>query len=664
VGSTERRVAIIGGGPGGLFLATLLKQQAPDDRIIVFEQNPEGATYGFGVGFTDPTLDYFRRVAPRFERELREHSVRWEHIEIRHRDRTFRCERNEFTAIRRSLLLHLLQRRAEEVDVEIHFEHRIDDLDVFAGYDLIVGADGVNSVVRASDPEAFVADVRQGRSKYIWFGSDAPDGELFDALTFSFVENDHGPFGIHAYPYGSGLTESETAFIVETDEDTWRRAGLDRHEHDPLPPGGSDLTSKAYCEELFADDLGGWPLITNNSKWVNFPIIRCGRWHAGNRVLIGDAVHTAHFSLGSGTKLAMEDSIALSEVLRHTGRDGLDEALSAYQANRHPSVARLQRASEPSRQWWEHFKYVMHLPPPEFAFNFMTRSGLMTWERLRQRDHHFTDEVLQNFLGRPRKVDVSTSPPLSAPYGNAGLSTVNRVVGDARASSGTVSAEELGRSFAICGAGMVVLPSAGDDGSADYIRRGTETKVAVELAPVLTAGSGDDEIAALRQATAEVASGSWDALIITLEVGAADPDGSAEPDEITAWATGVVTAVGEEIDGRCAQIAVLSFPGPEHHRLGLEEVAQLARSLVEAGASMVGVRAEGERAPLPHLSRTAALLVMTDAIRNRAGVPTLMLGGVRTDDDVNTLVLSRRADLVGGSPRLAGLGWDDDVEAT
>jgi anthraniloyl-CoA monooxygenase len=387
------RIAVLGGGPGGLLAALLAKRSDPAREVTVFERNRAGDTFGFGVVFSDATLDGIDAADPVLRRALTEHGVHWDPIEVRLREERWRFGGNGMAAVARRRLLALLAERAAEAGVDLRFAAptRLDDL-LDAGYDLVVAADGANSLTRSRYPEAFGPSVVTATAKFIWFGTTYP----FDGLTFVHEQGPHGVFAVHGYPIGDGVS----TFIVETDEPSWRAAGLDAFDVSQ-PPGPSDETSRAYLEKLFAAQIDGCPLLVNNSRWGNFRTWRTRRWrHRVGRTavaLLGDAAHTAHFSVGSGTKMAMEDAIALAAALEgiqgdRTDPDTLDEALAVYENERGRPIARIQDAARPSLSWWEHFgRSYRHLPPWQFAFHFFSRS--LPESKLRQRDPAFTDAV-------------------------------------------------------------------------------------------------------------------------------------------------------------------------------------------------------------------------------------------------------------------------------
>ena len=388
------KVAVVGGGPAGLYLSLLLKKARPEHEVVVLERNPVGATYGWGVVFSDRTLTSFREADHKTYSQITDDFIIWDAIDVRYRGEVIRCGGQVFSGISRKALLRILTGRCEELGVDLSFEHEVADLTDLSDYDLVVGADGVRSTVREANEKTFKPSFVEGSSRYIWLGTRHP----FDSFTFAFRSNEDGFFQAHAYPFDGSFS----TFIVECDEGSWRRAGL--HEAD-------EASSIAYCQELFADDLGGQRLESNNSKWINFVTLKNRRWHHENTVLLGDAAHTAHFSIGSGTKLAMEDSIALAESLE--SRQDIAAALDDYQLERKPRVERFQEAARQSQSYFENTSRYRHMEPLQFAFNLLSRSGRIDYDNLRLRDPHFVGSVDRWF--REQAIDDRPSPAFAAP---------------------------------------------------------------------------------------------------------------------------------------------------------------------------------------------------------------------------------------------------------
>lgn len=408
------RVAVAGGGPGGLFLATLLRRADPSVEVTVFERNRAEDTFGFGVVFSDRTLAAIDDADPVLREALDEHGRHWDDIEVRLKGERIRCGGNGMAAVSRHTLLALMQTRAHEAGAELRFSTEV-GLEDLAAYDLVVAADGTGSRIRDQLDTDLGVEQETATAKFIWFGTDY----LFDGLTFVHERSPHGVFAVHGYP----ISDRVSTFIVETDEASWRRAGLDTFDV-TQPPGVSDMATKKYLEELFADQIDGRELLVNNSRWGNFRTRRTKRWHSLEPrpvALLGDAVHTAHFSVGSGTKMAMEDAIALSRALvEHPG--DLAGALRTYEETAQPSVRRIQDAARPSLAWWEHFgRYHDEFEPWQFAYHFLSRS--ITDGRLARRDPDFVAASHRGWL------DLHGAEPLVTPFEGQGWSTSSRHVG-------------------------------------------------------------------------------------------------------------------------------------------------------------------------------------------------------------------------------------------
>jgi anthraniloyl-CoA monooxygenase len=409
------KVIIVGGGPAGLYLAILLKKADPSHEVIVHERNRPDDTYGFGVVFSDATLENLAVADPETFAAIERSFFHWDDIDVHYKGEVLTSTGHGFSGLERRALLEIMTDRAQALGAELRFESEVNDPERLADADLVVGADGINSTVRERCREGFRPNIDWRPNKFVWLGTTRP----FPAFKFYFKYDDNGLWRVHAYRYSEGLS----TFIVETTDETLARSGLEN-----LP----ETDTLAFCEELFAEELDGHRLIANRSVWRSFPTLTCAAWSHGNVVLIGDAAHTAHFSVGSGTKLAMEDSIAL--VAAVGSHASVPAALAAYEAERRPPVASLQRAAKASLVWFEGTERYMETEPLQFAFNLLTRSLRITHEDMKTRDPVFTARVDRWFAERAAEqsgVDVPldrSPPPLFTPYRIRGLLLQNRVV--------------------------------------------------------------------------------------------------------------------------------------------------------------------------------------------------------------------------------------------
>jgi 2-polyprenyl-6-methoxyphenol hydroxylase-like FAD-dependent oxidoreductase len=358
------RIAVIGGGPGGLYFAYLWKKRHPDAAIDLFEQNPAGATWGFGVVFSEQALEFLRADDPDTVDALTPRMESWKNITLNLRGESVAIDGVGFSSIGRLDLLTILQQRVASVGVMPCYDTLIDTTDQLTGYDLIVGADGLNSLLRRSLENEFGASVSHSANHFAWYGTT----KRFETLSQTFVQTELGAFNAHHYRYSPDMS----TFLVECDPTTWQRYGF---------ADKSVEQSQAICEQVFAATLDGHPLISNKSVWRNFPWIWNERWWSGNKVLIGDALHSAHFSIGSGTRLAIEDAIALAKAL-DAARD-IPAALARYETERKPIVKKLVTAARTSADWYEKFPEHMKLGLMDFAYSYITRSGRIDDERLR-----------------------------------------------------------------------------------------------------------------------------------------------------------------------------------------------------------------------------------------------------------------------------------------
>jgi len=418
-----RKVVCIGGGPAGLYFALLYKKARPDADLTVVERNAAGVTFGWGVVFSDETLSYLEENDPPTHEAITKAFAHWTAIDIHYRGECLRSDGHGFSGIARKELLRILTDRCLELGVKLLFDTEVVDYEtVTRGADLVIACDGVKSRIRDRHAESFKPSLDLRSARYIWLGTK----KKFDAFTFYFEENAHGMFQVHAYRFD----EDTSTFIVECDEASFFAAGLDK---------ATTEESIAYIEELFGKHLGGEKLLANKSAWGQFVTVKNETWHHGNVVLLGDAAHTAHFSIGSGTKLAMEDSIALVKALeahdkaegsaleaRVMEAGGIAKALASYEEERRPIVERTQKAAQDSLLWFENVKRYRDLEPTQFAFSLLTRSKRITYDNLKLRDSRFATEVA-SWFGRSASTPAST-PAMFAPFKLRELVLANRVV--------------------------------------------------------------------------------------------------------------------------------------------------------------------------------------------------------------------------------------------
>jgi anthraniloyl-CoA monooxygenase len=673
------KVRIIGAGPAGLYLAILLKKADRTHDIAVIERNPADATFGWGVVFSEETLGALRDADPETHLEITDTFARWPAIDIHYRGQRLRSRGHAFSAIPRKLLLQILQGRARELGVELRFEADASDI---PEADLVVGADGVNSLVRRTYAADFGERVAPQGCKYVWFGTDL----VLDAFTFIFKATEAGLVQVHAYPFD----EHTSTWIIECPEHTWRRLGFDAM---------NEAESLQACEALFAEELHGHRLMSNRSLWLDFLLVRNESWHRGNVVLLGDAAHTAHFSIGSGTKLAMEDAIALAQAFqRHPG--DLERALVDYELERQPVVERFQQAAGDSAAYFTRVERYAHMDPMPFAFNLLTRSGRITHANLAQRDPQFV-RVLDAWFhgGEPGAV---APPPLFAPWrglrnrvvraaaepdempalarSGAGLVLAGpvAVTPDGRISPDTPTladgwgevVDEVHASGAQAG---VLLTHAGRRGStrprargADLpLREGSWPLVApspIPYAPRMPIPRELDAngMAELRDAFAaaarRAAGAGFDVLDLDMGHGHLlasflspasnhrdDPYGGDLAARMR-FPLEVLDAVREGWSGLLA--VRLNVVDGTRHGLKLGEGIAIARELAAHGCELVHVVA-GQTVPEEPQAdyRRGFLTPLADRVRAESRVPTLVGGYLTTPDEANTILGAGRADL-------------------
>jgi anthraniloyl-CoA monooxygenase len=637
------KVVIVGGGPAGLYLAILLRKADPGIDVTVLERNAPAATFGFGVVFSEETLGSLRDADPETHLAITDTFARWNRVDIRYRDGLLRSRGHSFSAIARKRLLELLHERCYGLGAELCFGVEVDSL---PEADLIVAADGANSFVRRQ--RDFGTVVEPEGSKYVWFGTD----HVFDAFTFVFRETEYGLFNVHAYPYD----EHMSTFIVECPEPVWTRAGLDSMDEDE---------SRAFCEQLFANDLRGRELFTNRSVWLDFPKVTNRVWHDGRVVLVGDAAHTAHFSIGSGTKLAMEDSIALAQGLVRRGWD-VDAALVDYELERGPAVERTQAAASESAAYFRRVGSYTHLEPAQFAFNLLTRSGRITHASLSIRDPDFTRAV-DSWFG-----DAEISPPpMFAPLELGGVRFPDRV---SFSLSGFVAVSRQGRitpetptidEWTPPAGALVVLQlgHAGRRGACRPQADGVDLPLR-EGWPLVSASArpygpfsavpavlDQAGMAAVRDDFVDAARRADELGVAVLELDLAhgyllgsflSPLTNPGGDRLR-FPLEVVAAVREV--WHCCLATRLSVTDWHSKGNSVDDGIELARALRDAGVDLIHVEAGQTVHDDKPEYRRGFLTALSDRVRNEARVATMVGGHLTTPDEANTLVGAGRADL-------------------
>jgi anthraniloyl-CoA monooxygenase len=721
-------IACVGGGPGGLLFAILTKLAGPAVHLTVMERNGPDDTFGFGVVFSDETLANLRSADPvtfdRIESEMRY----WPDIEVQVRGRILVSGGHGFAALSRKRLLAILAERAAAVGVDVRFRTAVTaaaDLErLRQTHDLLVGSDGVNSSVRQTWRDHFDPSVELGRSKYIWFGTDRP----LDRFTFIIAETPCGVVQAHAYPY----SDTMSTLIAETDEGTWRRLGFEDGAAGPTAPGESDPRALAFAQDLFADHLEGHRIVPNNSRWLSFPTVRNHRWHFDNVVILGDAAHTAHFSIGSGTKLAMEDAIALAGAVAPalSGTIDLDAALAGYQQDRKPVVESTQRAAVTSQAWFEGISRYVDLGPEQFTFQLLTRSQRITDGNLRRRDPEFRRHILNAFWKNTRlhlrPADPAT-PPMFYPFQIGELRLANRIVVSPMAQYSAVEGlptdwhlVHLG-SRAVGGAGLVMteMTCVSPEGRitpgctglwneqqrdawsriVGFVHQHTPARIGLQLGHSGRKGSctvpwegADDE---------PLASGGWPVMApsplpyrpdgpLPQPMTRADMDQVRDQFVLAArlgaeagfdllelhFAHGYLLSSfispltnhrrdrwGGDLQGRMryplevleAVRAAWPADRPISVRISATDWAEggidgddavaMARLLVGGGCDIIDVSTgQVDQSAQPRYGRLYQT-PFSDRIRHEAGCPTMTVGAVSSVDDVNTIILSGRADL-------------------
>ncbi|MEU8892536.1 FAD-dependent monooxygenase [Streptomyces sp. NPDC048442] len=688
------RVAVIGGGPGGLYFAALAKQLSPHWEITVWERGAPDDTSGFGVVFSDETLDGIATADPEVHAAMSAEFARWSDIDVRYRGRTLTSGGHGFAALGRRSLLRILQDRCAALDVDVRYRTQAPQAGRLAAeYDLVVACDGVRSATRAAFADTFGPDLDERTGRYMWLATD----KVFEAFTFIVEERDFGTLQVHAYPYD----DTRSTFIVELDEDAWQRAGFAESAGRAYPPGDSDEEGIRRCEEILAGHLDGHRLLPNNSKWLRFTTVRNRTWRHENVVLLGDAAHTAHFSIGSGTKLAMEDALALTACLHERPGD-VPGALAAYEDERRPVVESTQRAAQASLEWFENVDRYTGQEPHQFAFNLLTRSRRVTYDNLRVRDESFTTAVNT----------TAPVPPMFRSLHIGGLRLRNRVVVPptalATARDGIpgdfdlvhLSTQALGGAALVI-AGMTAVadgarPDPGCPGLwnhaqetawqriAEFVHGQSDTCLGIQLthagrraagSPIAASALPWDEHAAepreatrtdmdqvVRDFTAAAQRADragFDALELQyghghLISGFLSPLTNLRTDAYGGDLTGrlrfpleVLRAVREVWPAEKALLVRISAADWAEGGLSEADAVGIARALAGAGADALDVSTgEVVAHEQPRYGRSYQT-PYADLIRNATGVPTIAVGAISTYDDVNSIILAGRADLCG-----------------
>ena len=673
------KINVLGAGPAGLYFATLMKRADPRHEIAVFERNQPDATFGWGVVFSEGSLDEPEHADYESYVSITEACANWNPIDIRYRGTSTRIRGNVFSGVGRKQLLNILQARAGELGVELVFFREVDSLAPYLDADLVVGADGANSFVRHTLADRLGPSIDLAPSKYAWFGADL----AFPVFTYIFRETGWGLFQAHCYPYD----ESRSTMVLLISEETWQRAGLDELD---------EQGSLELCEGVFAEDLQGHRMLSNRSLWINFPWVQCRSWHADNLVILGDAAHTAHWSIGSGTKLALEDAICLARALvKQRGR--LEPSLAEFELERQPVVERLQQASRISCDYFESLERYFTFEPLQFAYQLMTRTPRVSHTNLTLRDADFVRRVEADFAERATgRARYAAPPPVFTPLHLRSLTIPNRLAflprgapldqGAGLVMSGLHAVSPEGRMTPETPVGISSPPAdgslvclqighAGRRGSCRPLRFGVDRPLAeadawqvVSASPIAHApwmavpreldrqGMERvciDFVAAARQA-AEVGhrmlmldfsrGGLMASFISPLSNRRLDEFGGSLENRMryplrvlsavrAAWPPGLPLAV--------------AFSAADHVKGGLRQSDSLAAAAMmrQAGADILLVlTGQTTFDSHPEYGRTYGVSY-SDRVRNEASVPTIAFGQITTLDEVNTILAAGRADL-------------------
>ena len=704
------KINCLGGGPAGLYFSILTKKAIPTAEVSIYERNAPGDTFGWGVVFSDQTLGNLRDADEETFQAITRDFIYWDAISVFHRGEHVRSGGHGFCGIARRRLLALLHDRAKELGVNMHFNTEVESPEALRDCDLLVAADGVNSRVRSLYAESFRPTVEEGKARYIWLGTE----QSFPDFTFSFAENDHGVFQVHAYQFNADMS----TFIVECDEQSWLNAGLDKAD---------ERQSIAYCEELFADNLGGHSLMANRSQWIRFRTVKNERWVHENVVLLGDAAHTAHFSIGSGTKLAMEDAITFSEGVVRGGT--VEAAVAHYEAERRDMVSRLQKSASQSREWFEQTRRHVERSPQALTFSMLSRTRRISHDELEVRDEAYVDKLdrwYQQDQAQEPEAASPVVPPMFTPFDLAGMRLDNRMVVSPMcqysAKDGVPNdwhMVHLG-SRAIGGAGLIFaeMTNVSSDGRitpgctglyndeqeaawsriVDFVHGQSRAKIAMQLGHAGRKGAtklmwegydepldegawpllGPSEIpwsprnqvprAMTRedmdrvredfvQATLRSERCGFDMVEVHLAHGYLlssflTPLSNQREDEYggslenrARFPLEVVRAVREVWQGKPLSVRISATDWVEGG-FDADDAVALTHMLKAHGVDIIDVSA-GQTSPdaKPVYGR-AFQMPFSERIRNEVGIPTITVGNIWTPDQVNTILLAGRADLV------------------
>ncbi|MFC6095995.1 FAD-dependent monooxygenase [Flavobacterium qiangtangense] len=708
------KIAVIGGGPGGLYFSILVKKAIPDCQIDLYERNKADDSFGFGVVFSDETLSEFLTRDPKSYNLIRSRFAYWDDLDVARNGEKIRITGNGFCGCSRKTLLQLLQQRCKEEAVNLHFEHNVDDLLQFKDADVIVAGDGINSGIREQFKEDFGTTTVLQKNKFVWMGSTKP----LDAFTYFFRETPHGTFVAHTYQYEEGMS----TWIFETTENTWEKAGFETTNEE-------DTIQK--LSDIFKEELDGHGLISNRSHWRNFPIITNKNWYKDNVVLLGDAKATAHYSIGSGTKLAMECAIALADSIVEN-QDNIQKAFQEYDNKRRQRVEMIQHAAKVSLEWFEDMdRHIKHNFLP-FAFGVMTRSKKVTFENLAIRDSSFTDAVLANFNQSIGNENLK-NPPAFSTYYLRKMHLQNRIVmapmEQYSAENGLISDWHLVHygSRAIGGVGLIITESVAvsDIGKVtlgcatintkeqidswkkviEFVHKNSKAKIAIQLGhsgrrggvklpsegyniplekswdllsasaipykngmPVPKEMDAEDMkmvISEFIQATENAEEAGFDMIEIQANHGfllasflspltnlRTDEFGGSIENKLK-FPLEVFKAVRENFDqNKPISIRISAFDWAEN---GISEadVLEIAKAFKESGVDIINVSTGYTVAKQKPGYGRMYQTPFSDAIKNTIDIPTITTGTIQDIDQINTIILNGRADLVAlGRPLL------------